>query len=105
MPLRVGPIRPRRLQDLADQLIQPIRFQLDLRQACVVASANPRNPSNPPVRVTWGEQTHDEMALVFLRVLLPTPADEIAFKQAMRLEYLKALIGKLSLDPDSDDDR
>jgi hypothetical protein len=25
-----------------------------------------RNPANPPVRVHWGEQTTDEMALVFL---------------------------------------
>jgi hypothetical protein len=27
---------------------------------------NPHNPSHPPVRVTWGEETRDEMALLFL---------------------------------------
>jgi mono/diheme cytochrome c family protein len=30
---------------------------------------NPRNPSRPPKRVTWGEQTTDEMAEVHLRVV------------------------------------
>jgi hypothetical protein len=55
---------------------------------------NPHNPSDPPVRVTWGEQTHDEMALAFLRVLLPTPAAEADFQKAMRLEYTKAFLGR-----------
>jgi hypothetical protein len=27
---------------------------------------NPRNPSHPPKRVTWGEQTTDEMAICFI---------------------------------------
>ena len=27
---------------------------------------NPRNPANPPVRVTWGEQTRDEMGSISL---------------------------------------
>jgi mono/diheme cytochrome c family protein len=53
---------------------------------------NPHNPSDPPVRVTWGEQTHDEMALAFLRVLLPTPADEAGFRKEMRREYVKGFM-------------
>jgi mono/diheme cytochrome c family protein len=56
---------------------------------------NPHNPADPPVRVTWGEQTHDEMALAFLRVLLPTPADVPAFEQAMKVEYLKSFLGRM----------
>ncbi len=32
------------------------------------SAQNPRNPSNPPKRVRWGEQTEDEMALAFLQV-------------------------------------
>ncbi|MBY0503863.1 MAG: hypothetical protein K2X03_08130 [Bryobacteraceae bacterium] len=31
---------------------------------------NPRNPSNPPKRVTWGEGTEDEMCVAFLGVTL-----------------------------------
>ena len=27
---------------------------------------NPRNPSSPPVRVTWGEQSKDEMGSIGL---------------------------------------
>jgi hypothetical protein len=30
------------------------------------SSANPHNPSNPPMRVTWGEQSKDEMGSVSL---------------------------------------
>jgi mono/diheme cytochrome c family protein len=34
------------------------------------SAENPAQPSNPPQRVTWGEQTTDEMALVFYQVLV-----------------------------------
>ena len=30
------------------------------------SASNPRNPTNPPKRVTWGEQTTDEMCIAFL---------------------------------------
>jgi hypothetical protein len=30
------------------------------------SEGNPRNPSSPPKRVTWGEQTTDEMCLAFI---------------------------------------
>lgn len=53
---------------------------------------NPHNPSSPPARVTWGEQTTDEMALAFLGVILPSPADVPSFRRAMRLEYLDSLL-------------
>jgi len=32
------------------------------------SSANPRNPSDPPKEVKWGEQTTDEMGMAMLRV-------------------------------------
>lgn len=36
---------------------------------------NPKNPSSPPVIVTWGERTTDEMCLTFLSVKTPgTPS-------------------------------
>jgi mono/diheme cytochrome c family protein len=47
------------------------------------SAANPRNPAKPPVRVVHGEQTTNEMALAFLRVALPTPADAAAFQRAI----------------------
>jgi mono/diheme cytochrome c family protein len=43
---------------------------------------NPANPSRPPVRVTSGEQTVDEMAIMTLDyVSLPTDAEEAAAKK------------------------
>jgi len=47
------------------------------------SEGNPRNPSHPPVRVTHGEQTTNEMGLVFLSLALPTPADVVAFQKAL----------------------
>lgn len=47
---------------------------------------NPRNPVHPPVEVTYGEQTTNEMGLAFLSFALPTPADAVMFqRQARRL--------------------
>ena len=38
---------------------------------------NPRNPSNPPIRVAWGEQSRDEMGAVGL---IGVPHDEADYK-------------------------
>ena len=43
---------------------------------------NPRNPAHPPARVTYGEQTTNEMGLAFLTFALPTPAEAAAFRRA-----------------------
>lgn len=36
---------------------------------------NPHNPNSPPQRVTWGEQTTDEMCLVSVQLTTDSPAD------------------------------
>ncbi len=46
---------------------------------------NPRNPAHPPVRVTYGEQTTNEMGLAFLSLAFSTPAGAISFQRAMIL--------------------
>jgi hypothetical protein len=46
------------------------------------SEGNPRNPSHPPVRVAYGEQTTNEMGLAFLTFALPTPAEAAAFRRA-----------------------
>ena len=53
---------------------------------------NPRNPSHPPVRVKWGEQSTDEMALAFLVLLLPTPDDADAFGRQIVIQYFEAFL-------------
>jgi hypothetical protein len=51
---------------------QPIRLPagtiIELSAYYDNSANNPKNPSNPPVAVTWGERTTDEMCLTFLTV-------------------------------------
>jgi mono/diheme cytochrome c family protein len=51
----------------------PAGTRIDLVMRYDNSAANPRNPSDPPRAVTWGEQTTDEMCLAFL---VYTPNDE-----------------------------
>src|SRR5512142_3170073 len=53
---------------------------------------NPHNPSHPPVRVRFGEQTKDEMALAFLGLVLPSPADVQSFQRAVVLQYVEDFV-------------
>jgi hypothetical protein len=55
-------------------------------------AANPQNPSSPPKMVRWGEQTTDEMAIVFLGILLPTPADVAPFQRNMQRQMLDSIL-------------
>ena len=56
------------------------------------SAGNPHNPSNPPVRVRFGEQTKDEMALAFLGLVLPSPADVQPFQRAVVLQYMEDFV-------------
>jgi hypothetical protein len=47
------------------------------------SAGNPRNPATPPVRVTYGEQTTNEMALVFMSFSVPTPQEALTFTREM----------------------
>jgi len=55
---------------------------LKLRATYDNSTANPRNPSNPPREVTWGEQTTDEMCLCGVQVITKSRDD---MKQIMRM--------------------
>jgi peroxiredoxin/mono/diheme cytochrome c family protein len=56
---------------------------------------NPRNPSNPPRRVTFGEQTNDEMAFAFVQLQLDKPEDVPGFQRAMIFNLMKDGAGDL----------
>jgi hypothetical protein len=64
---------------------EPVRLpkgtRIEMRYVYDNSAGNPHNPSNPPKRVTFGEQTTDEMALVFLQVVLPHPEDALRFRR------------------------
>ena len=54
---------------------------------------NPRNPANPPVRVKWGEQTTDEMAVAFLTVNMP-PSEVASFQQEITAQYIEQIFSQ-----------
>jgi hypothetical protein len=44
----------------------PAKTQIDLVATYDNSENNPRNPNRPPKRISWGEQTTDEMCIAFL---------------------------------------
>ena len=58
------------------------------------SAANPRNPSNPPVAVHWGEQTTNEMAVAFMSVKLGSLTDEAAFQRQIGLEFINEFLAQ-----------
>lgn len=60
------------------------------------SSENPRNPSTPPRRVSWGEQSTDEMGSVNLQLVA---ADEAQLPR-LRQSYIEHLRGAALASPD-----
>jgi len=75
---------------------QPIKLpkgtKIELEYVYDNSANNPHNPSNPPVRVRFGEQTKDEMALAFLGLVLPSPEDVQPFQRAVVLQYVEDFV-------------
>ncbi|PWU01352.1 MAG: ascorbate-dependent monooxygenase [Terriglobia bacterium] len=67
----------------ADPVKLPKGTRIELEYTYDNSDKNPRNPAHPPVRVTYGEQTTNEMGLAFLSFAFPTPADATAFQRAL----------------------
>jgi hypothetical protein len=61
----------------------PKDTRIDLEFTYDNSSGNAHNPSNPPVRVRWGEQTSDEMAVAFLGMVLPSASDGPVFQRGV----------------------
>lgn len=55
-------------------VLLPAGTRIDQRYVFDNSADNPRNPNQPPKRVTWGEQTADEMAITFFIVTAPKDA-------------------------------
>lgn len=62
----------------ANVLKLPAGTRVDQKYVFDNSADNPRNPNNPPKRVTWGEQTADEMAITFF--LVTAPKDALLFQ-------------------------
>jgi len=61
----------------------PKGTRLDVEMHWDNSAGNPRNPSSPPIRVTWGEQSKDEMGAV---TLIGVPHEESDLR-TLRREY------------------
>ncbi len=55
-----------------DPILLPAGTRIELTSTYDNSINNPRNPANPPVAVSWGEMTTDEMCLAFLSVKAPS---------------------------------
>jgi hypothetical protein len=69
----------------AEPVHLPKGTRIEMRYIYDNSAENPHNPSSPPKRVTFGEQTTDEMALLFLQAVLPHPEDALRFRKEMIL--------------------
>src|SRR2546427_10410494 len=54
-------------------LFLPQGTRVDMEMTFDNSAANPRNPNHPPKRVTWGEQSTDEMAEIHLEAIPAHP--------------------------------
>ena len=71
----------------------PKGTRVDLEYVYDNSEKNPRNPAHPPVRVRWGEQTTDEMAVAFLAVNIP-PAEIAGFQQDLVSQYVEQILAQ-----------
>ena len=64
-----------------EPLILPKGTRIDVRITYDNTAANPRNPSNPPKRVWWGEESTDEMGSIGFGLIPVRREDEAAWDQ------------------------
>lgn len=60
---------------------------------------NPRNPSNPPIRVTWGEQSKDEMGTVGLQGVPHDEADLALLRDDIAKHQNQIMAERMKMDP------
>ncbi len=65
-----------------DFVTLPKGTRLDASVTYDNSAANPRNPTKPPVRVTWGEESQDEMGSVGLQVVAANRGELPQLQQA-----------------------
>ena len=67
----------------------PKGTRLDATVSYDNSASNPRNPSKPPVRVTWGEESNDEMGSLGLQVVAANRGELPQLQQAYA-QHLRA---------------
>jgi mono/diheme cytochrome c family protein len=64
-----------------EPVLLPKGTRIDVRITYDNTAANPRNPSNPPKRVWWGEESTDEMGSISFGLIPVRREDEPAWEQ------------------------
>ena len=73
----------------------PKGTRIDVRLTYDNSTGNPRNPSDPPKRVTWGEESFDEMGSVTVAVQALRREDEPALRQLIGDRAKAAIAGAM----------
>jgi mono/diheme cytochrome c family protein len=61
------------------------------------SAANRRNPNRPPVRVTWGEESNDEMGSITLQVIAERPGELPQLQRALAEHTRNAALSRPGL--------
>jgi tetratricopeptide (TPR) repeat protein/mono/diheme cytochrome c family protein len=75
---------------LASPLWLPAGTTLAMEYSFDNSAANPRNPERPPVRVSWGWRSSDEMGDVWIQLLTRSDADRVQLARAARRQMTQA---------------
>ena len=63
------------------------------------SAENPRNPSNPPIRVTWGEESKDEMGSISLVVVPHDESELTALRTDLSRRRRELVRSRMMADP------
>jgi mono/diheme cytochrome c family protein len=77
----------------AEYVPLPKGTRLDVTITYDNSAGNRRNPSSPPKRVTWGEQSTDEMGSVSLHVIAAHPGELPDLQQALG-EHIREVVSR-----------
>lgn len=77
----------------------PKGTRLDVEVSWDNSADNPKNPSNPPVQVKWGEESHDEMGSVSLLVVPKNESDLAALRKATRAHIVDTAMDRFRKEP------
>jgi len=61
---------------------------------------NPRNPSNPPIRVTWGEESKDEMGSISLIAVAHDESENPALQKNISTRNRQVAADRMKADPE-----
>jgi len=81
----------------SDFVSMPKGTRLDAEISYDNTAANKRNPSHPPVRVAWGEESTDEMGAIGLQVVAAVPGELPQLQEAFAAHVRQAALTRPGL--------